>query len=197
MSALQDMVGGMVAEGEASPTQRPQEYTGAPHYRGAAHEQPDHTDSSGMNGWLADKSVGEKLRAISAANIAVVLLCLFATCLGGFFALQARSERMAISAASVMAERMVADINEGRLFVQRYAVSGDGNDLVAAKAAFDQTDRNLGRVEARAAEVAPQVLPQIEQLDTRLAALRTRVVAAQNSRGTQGQWQEFSDSVYG
>ncbi|HBQ93364.1 MAG TPA: hypothetical protein DD795_12005, partial [Erythrobacter sp.] len=66
-----------------------------------------------------------------------------------------------------------------------------------AKAAFDQTDRNLGRVEARAAEVAPQVLPQIEQLDTRLAALRTRVVAAQNSRGTQGQWQEFSDSVYG
>ena len=197
MSALQDMVGGMVAEGEASPTQRPQEYTGAPHYRGAAHEQPDHTDSSGLNGWLADKSVGEKLRAISAANIAVVLLCLFATCLGGFFALQARSERMAISAASVMAERMVADINEGRLFVQRYAVSGDGNDLVAAKAAFDQTDRNLGRVEARAAEVAPQVLPQIEQLDTRLAALRTRVVAAQNSRGTQGQWQEFSDSVYG
>ena len=191
MSALQDMVDDMVAEHETSP---------ADHFPELGTERraegPADDTHAGASRWLSDRSVGQKLWAVSSSNIAVVLLCLIATCLGGYFALEARNERMAISSASIMAERMVADIGEGRLFVQRFAVSGDPNDLVAAQDAFDQTDRDLSRIEEQAIEVAPAVVPQIEELDAQLAELRSRVVAAQASRGTQAQWQAFADSVY-
>ena len=191
MSALQDMVDDMVAEHETSP---------ADHFSELGTERraegPADDTHVGASRWLSDRSVGQKLWAVSSSNIAVVLLCLIATCLGGYFALEARNERMAISSASIMAERMVADIGEGRLFVQRFAVSGDPNDLVAAQDAFDQTDRDLSRIEEQAIEVAPAVVPQIEELDAQLAELRSRVVAAQASRGTQAQWQAFADSVY-
>ena len=191
MSALQDMVDDMVAEHETSP---------AAHFPELGTERraegPADDTHAGASRWLSDRSVGQKLWAVSSSNIAVVLLCLIATCLGGYFALEARNERMAISSASIMAERMVADIGEGRLFVQRFAVSGDPNDLVAAQDAFDQTDRDLSRIEEQAIEVAPAVVPQIEELDAQLAELRSRVVAAQASRGTQAQWQAFADSVY-
>jgi len=191
MSALQDMVDDMVAEHETSPADHFPELGTERRAEGPADET-----HVGASRWLSDRSVGQKLWAVSSSNIAVVLLCLIATCLGGYFALEARNERMAISSASIMAERMVADIGEGRLFVQRFAVSGDPNDLVAAQDAFDQTDRDLSRIEEQAIEVAPAVVPQIEELDAQLAELRSRVVAAQASRGTQAQWQTFADSVY-
>ena len=191
MSALQDMVDDMVAEHETSPADHFPELGTERRAEGPADET-----HVGASRWLSDRSVGQKLWAVSSSNIAVVLLCLIATCLGGYFALEARNERMAISSASIMAERMVADIGEGRLFVQRFAVSGDPNDLVAAQDAFDQTDRDLSRIEEQAIEVAPAVVPQIEELDAQLAELRSRVVAAQASRGTQAQWQAFADSVY-
>ena len=191
MSALQDMVDDMVAEHETSPADHFPELGTDRRAEGPADDT-----HVGASRWLSDRSVGQKLWAVSSSNIAVVLLCLIATCLGGYFALEARNERMAISSASIMAERMVADIGEGRLFVQRFAVSGDPNDLVAAQDAFDQTDRDLSRIEEQAIEVAPAVIPQIEELDAQLAELRSRVVAAQASRGTQAQWQAFADSVY-
>ena len=173
MSALQDMVDDMVAEHETSP---------ADHFPELGTERraegPADDTHVGASRWLSDRSVGQKLWAVSSSNIAVVLLCLIATCLGGYFALEARNERMAISSASIMAERMVADIGEGRLFVQRFAVSGDPNDLVAAQDAFDQTDRDLSRIEEQAIEVAPAVVPQIEELDAQLAELRSRVADA-------------------
>jgi methyl-accepting chemotaxis protein len=196
MSALQDIASGMTAEQETVPDFHVPHAAGADAI-GTADEGDDGIGTRGLNRWLSDKSVGQKLWAIASANMAVVLLCLFATCLGGYFALQARAERMTLSAAAVTAERMVADINTGRLFVQRYAVSGEQADLAAAQDAFDETDRDLARLETHVVAVAPAVLPQVERLDAMLAALRSRVKAAELSRGTQAQWQAFSDSVYG
>ena len=195
MSALQDMVNGMVAEREISPENRPSEtLSRAPSVR--AHASDGGIDAQGSARWPSRLSVGGKLRAISIGNAAVVLVCLIATLLGGYFALGARAERMEISAAARLAERMVADTNEGLLFVQRYAVSGDRNDLISAQDALTETDRDLSRLTHHVTQAAPIVLPQIEQLNGMLASMRTRVEAAQQSRGSQAQWQEFADSVY-
>ena len=196
MSALQDIASGMTAEQETVPDIHVPHAAGADAI-GTPGEGDDGIGTRGLNRWLSEKSVGQKLWAIASANMAVVLLCLFATCLGGYFALQARAERMTLSAAALTGERMVADINTGRLFVQRYAVSGERADLAAAQDAFDETDRDLARLETHVVAVAPAVLPQVERLDAMLAALRSRVKAAELSRGTQAQWQAFSDSVYG
>ncbi len=195
MSALQEIANGMVAEQEARPDIDLSSVSGSAPNAVASDGVPA-APARGLGRWLADKSVGQKLWAIATANMAVVLLCLISICIGGYFALQARAERMALSTAAVTAERMVADINTGRLFVQRYAVSGESRDLASARDAFDETDRGLTRLETHVAITAPAVLPQIDQLDASLARLRTRVQAAQLSSGTRAQWQEFSDSVY-
>ena len=196
MSALQDIVTDMVAEREVSPLlhDTASDVEAAPDHAAVApeHEPVPH----GIKGWLARKSVGEKLGALSLCSIGVVLLTLASTLVGGFMAIEAREERMTITAAIVSAERMIADIDEGRLFVQRYAVSGDSNDLVSAEYAFNETDRSLGKVQNQVSLVAPAIVPQVEELDGMLAELRTRIEAAQQSRGTQEQWQAFSDSIY-
>ncbi|MEX0341450.1 MAG: methyl-accepting chemotaxis protein [Erythrobacter sp.] len=197
MSALQDMVNGMVAEHEVLPGEHLPE--GLRQRDGHESFQPDFADdetSGGLKGWLDAKSVGEKLNAISLASIAVVVLSLLGTLAGGYFALEARSERMAISSAAVTAERMVANIDGGRLFVQRYAVTGDPSDLDSALESFASTDRGLGQLKEQAAEVAPSVLPELADLNSKLSRIRMRVTEAQRARGTQAQWQEFSDSVY-
>ena len=195
MSALQDMVNGMVAEHEASPEEHVPEIAMPVHTPDIVETAADEAEH-GVRGWLYRKSVGEKLRAISLANVAIVLLSLIGTLVGGYFALEARAERMAISSAALTAERMVADTNEGRLFVQRYAVSGDRNDLGSALEAFNNADRDLSVLKDHTAEVAPSVLPVLSEIDNMLSRIRMRVTEAQKSRGTQGQWQEFSDSVY-
>ncbi len=195
MSALQDMVNGMVAEHEASPEEHVPEIATPVHTPDIVETAADEAEH-GVRGWLYRKSVGEKLRAISLANVAIVLLSLIGTLVGGYFALEARAERMAISSAALTAERMVADTNEGRLFVQRYAVSGDRDDLGSALEAFNNADRDLSVLKDHTAEVAPSVLPVLSEIDNMLSRIRMRVTEAQKSRGTQGQWQEFSDSVY-
>ena len=197
MSALSDMVNGVVAEQEVVGETHVPELGDQAIYASIAEVTEAQTEApKGVKGWLYNKSVGDKLRAISMANIAAVVLTLTATMLGGYIALEARAERVAIQEASVDAERMVSDIVEGRLFVQRYAVTGDRSDLVAAQDAFGDTNRDLSRIEQQVRTVAPALLPEVEQLDSMLAKISTRVVAAQRSRGTQAQWQEFSDSVY-
>ncbi|KWV95596.1 methyl-accepting chemotaxis protein [Erythrobacter sp. AP23] len=197
MSALQDMVNGMVAEHEASPPDHTVEAPEEPFLTDPIEADPAESEApGGLKGWLDNKSVGEKLNAISLASIAVVVLSLLGTLVGGYFALEARSERMAISTAAVTAERMVADIDGGRLFVQRYAVTGDPNDLTSALEAFADTDRDLSRLEDEVVGVAPSVLPRIEDLNSKLSRIRMRVTEAQRARGTQAQWQDFSDSVY-
>ena len=78
MSALQDMVDDMVAEHETSPAAHVPELGTERRAEGPADET-----HVGASRWLSDRSVGQKLWAVSSSNIAVGLLCLIATCLGG------------------------------------------------------------------------------------------------------------------
>ncbi|MBX7496899.1 methyl-accepting chemotaxis protein [Qipengyuania sp. 6B39] len=91
---------------------------------------------------------------------------------------------------------MLADVSEARLFVQHYAVSGDRNDLLTAQESLKSADRSLREVGQGVRGFAPAEIGTVDQLESRLAALSSRVAAAQSSRGTPAQWQAFSDSVY-
>ncbi|WP_246449890.1 methyl-accepting chemotaxis protein [Qipengyuania soli] len=198
MSALSDMVNGVVAEQEVVGEIHVPELGGQPLFAGIseAAEAVDIDRPNGLKGFLFNKSVGEKLRAIAMANIAAVVLGLLATLVGGYIALQLKAERMALSQANVEAARMIGDIGDARLFVQHYAAVGDKSDLVAAHDALRNADRKLSDIKALAVDVAPVTLPAIDKLNGDLASLTTRVEAAQRSRGSGQQWQEFSDSVY-
>lgn len=195
MNALQHMVDGIVAEREADFRDQ------VPGTEEGDSALDSHDDSqvdtpSRLSGWLARASVAEKLRSIAMANICAVLVCLLATLIGGYVALQLKHERMALSDAMVNAAQMVARIDEGRLFVQHYASSGDENDLVAAQDAFKEAHQRLSKAEADVSEVAPDLAPALANLNTQLTSLSTQVAAAQRDRGEPAQWQAFADNVY-
>ena len=196
MSALSDMVNGVVAEQEVVGETHVPELREQAIFAPIAETEEGVTIPRGLKGFLFRKSVGEKLRAIAMANIAAVVLGLLATVIGGYVALELKAERMALAEANLDAARMVGDISEARLFVQHYAVNGDKTDLVSAHDALREADRKLTEVRREAHAVAPATLPAIDTLNADLASLTTRVEAAQRSRGSRQQWQEFADSVY-
>ncbi|MEZ5680436.1 MAG: methyl-accepting chemotaxis protein [Erythrobacter sp.] len=198
MSALSDMVNGVVAEQEVVVETHVPELGDPALFAPIAEagEFDEVVAPRGIKGFLFRKSVGDKLRAIAMANIAAVVLGLLATLVGGYIALEMKAERMALSQANLDAAHMVSDLGEARLFVQHYAVSGDRSDLIAAHDALRNADRKLIAIRHEAESVAPTTLAAIAHLNTDLASLTTRVEAAQRSRGSSQQWQEFADSVY-
>jgi methyl-accepting chemotaxis protein len=194
MSSLSDMVNGLVAEQQIAPADVERELRGS--FDFAEAEATEEQVPGGIKGWLYSKSVGEKLRTISMANIGAVVLTLLATLIGGYVALELKHERMVLSDSTVRAAQMASQSTEARLYIQHYAVAGDRQDLADALAAFQSADRLLLQVEQDAREVAPQTLPDLEKINSTLASMSSRVAAAQGSRGTQAQWQTFSDSMY-
>ncbi|MFA6220182.1 MAG: methyl-accepting chemotaxis protein, partial [Erythrobacter sp.] len=194
MSSLSDMVNGLVAEQQIVSSEVDREPSDNPAFAhvAAVEDEAPH----GLKGWIYSMSVGRKLRTIAMANIGAVVLSLVATFIGGYIALDLKHQRMVLADSTVRAAQMASNSTEGRLFLQHYAVAGDRSDLVAAQDAFRTADRLLVQIEKDAREVAPQTLAGLEALNSTLAAMASRTAAAQRSRGTQEQWQAFSDSMY-
>ncbi len=200
MSALDEMVNGVVAEKEIPAAEvlrdsagfaPPDDATGSP-----VEEHVEGSPARGLNKWLESKSVGGKLHAIALGNTAAVVLGLVATLIGGYFALEARAERMALSQASVTAERMMADVAEARLSVQRFAISGDRDDIASARQAFGEIERDLAGLEGEVRKVAPAALPEIGRLDSSLARLADRVTDLDRWNGTPREWQAYADGIF-
>ncbi|WP_341711002.1 methyl-accepting chemotaxis protein [Erythrobacter sp.] len=195
MSSLSEMVDGLVAEQQVTPAAAESHA-----YDEAAFEQIQAVEEEevpgGFRGWIYSMSVGQKLRSIAFANVGAVALSVLATVIGGYVALNLKHERMVLSDAAVRAAQLVSYSAEGRMFIQHYAVSGERGDLIAAQDAFREADRLLTRIQTDAREVAPGALPGLKALNSSLAGMASRVAAAQRSRGTQDQWQAFSDSFY-
>ena len=194
MSALQDMANGLVAERGVRPEEHVPEIATigvTPH----TSERSDPGRADGVAAWLNRQSVGEKLRAISFINAGIVLATLLVVLVCAYFAISARIERMALSSAAIAAERLVADTNEGRLFVQRYAISGDRIDLTSALRSLDRADRDVELFEDRAVSHAPTVLPKLRQQGAMLERLRVRITGAQSLRFSDASRHAFADAI--
>lgn len=194
MSALQDMANGLVAERSVRPEEHVPEIATigvTPH----TSERSDPGRAAGVAAWLNRQSVGEKLRAISFINAGIVLATLLVVLVCAYFAISARIERMALSSAAIAAERLVADTNEGRLFVQRYAISGDRDDLTSALRSLDRADRDVELFEDRAISHAPTVLPKLREQGAMLERLRVRITGAQSLRFSDASRLAFADAI--
>ncbi len=196
MSSLHALTGDLAAEREVSPAEIHVPPDALPRLSEEENGSAEYVRSRRAPRWLADKSVGAKLQAISLGNIAAVLLGLLATLVGGYFALEARAERMAIAHASIAAERLVADVAEGRLLVHRFADSGEAGDLASARQILTAAQRDLAGLEREVREAAPAALPQIRQLDQLLSRLTAGVDAEQQIDGGRSERQALSASIY-
>ncbi len=196
MSALQDMVNGVVAEHEVTvddlglaPTEfAPAEFAPIAYAASAAR--------GGFRGRLDALSLSGKLRAIAYANVFAIVISVLATIAGGVAAMQMRAEHMAVSEATVISAGVVASVNEGSRFVQHLANTGNRADIKSAQDAFRQADRDLSALTVLVAEVAPEQLPALEAMNRDLAAVTTAVMSLQDTSGTQAQYQVFADEVY-
>ena len=196
MSALQDMKGDFVAETEGQDLTSQHAYDTSIDAQVAEELAQTSSDPVGPRGWLATKSIAEKLRLVAIANGAAVMFTLLATLAGALIGLDMRDDRLAQTAGSVAAATMVAKVEEANLLAQRYSYSGEKAELVAAGDALQDANRELAQIERYAPDYAPQASAQIEQLDTMVAALALQVKDAERSSGTRAQWQAFADDVY-
>ena len=196
MSALQDMKGDFVAETEGQDLTSQHAYDTSIDAQVAEELAQTSSDPVRHRGWLATKSIAEKLRLVAIANGAAVMFTLLATLAGALIGLDMRDDRLAQTAGSVAAATMVAKVEEANLLAQRYSYSGEKAELVAAGDALRDANRELAQIERYAPDYAPQAGAQIEQLDTMVAALALQVKDAERSSGTRAQWQAFADDVY-
>lgn len=198
MSALSDMVNGVVAEDEARPEDLAAFGSGVPAFDYDAVIAEEFVDESRgrFGGWLDRMSVGRKFTTLTVLNVVAVCATLVVAIAGGVLGEELRVERIAITDATLSATRLVSDIDEGRYYVQHFASTGERSDIAEAQQAFRNADRTLTKLKAAAREVAPEELAAIAELDRRVTAITTAVLAAGNARGSREQWQAFADDVY-
>ena len=138
---------------------------------GVPGDMVDSARPRGVRGWMYSKSVSEKLRIISAINIAAVGFVLFCILAGGYFALDLRHDRMAIAEATLASADIVVGADEARLSLMDYSLSGDPGAVAEANAGLERAADLLETIAADALRVAPEVLPKIDDLTEDLNAI--------------------------
>ena len=198
MSALSDMVNGMVAEHEVTPGSDVMDPVGETEFVGIVEDDLDDEFGSrgGLVGWLDRHTVAEKLRLLTIANISAIALCIIGIAIGGTVALNLRAERMDLSEATFSATKAVARITEGSLYVQHYASVGSSGDLADAQESFNEAKRQLKDLRTHSASLDAEMLERIAETDRQVTLLATAANTAQKSGGTREQWQAFADDIY-
>jgi methyl-accepting chemotaxis protein len=191
MSALKDVANELVAESEISE----HEATGsevAPTGTAEGEARSSEALRGRFGAIFRRMSIAGKLRTLSSANLAAVFVIMFATAIAGLIALDMRDARLAVSETQVAAANLTKNIEQARLHSQRYAVTGDQADLVAAHEALGATGGLLDTIRTTAAEYSPDTTAEIDYLgeqlegyDRELQALRSSFVRYGSGERTQ------------
>jgi len=198
MSALKDVANELVAESEISE----REATGseAAPTRTAEGEVPASEASLGRFGAIFRRmSIAGKLRTLSSANLAAVFVIMFATAIAGVIALDMRDARLAVSETQVAAANLTKNIEQARLHSQRYAVTGDQADLVAAHEALGATGGLLDTIRTTAAEYSPDTTVEIDYLGEQLEGYDRELQALRSSflrYGSGERTQTIADAIF-
>ncbi|UOR16636.1 methyl-accepting chemotaxis protein [Qipengyuania aquimaris] len=139
----------------------------------------------GVLGMFADLPIAKKLNALSLANVAAVLFILSSVLIGGWLALELRSERMAISQAIAVASELKVNAADGVVETQFYALSGEREALEAGSEANKRARRNLNELETTVSELLPSELDTIRELRVQLNIFEEDI--QKSARATDGE----------
>ncbi|WP_247712665.1 methyl-accepting chemotaxis protein [Qipengyuania xiapuensis] len=139
----------------------------------------------GVLGIFADLPIAKKLNALSLANVAAVLFILSSVLIGGWLALDLRSERMAISQAIAVASELKVNAADGVVETQFYALSGEREALEAGSEANKRARRNLNELETTVSELLPSELDTIRELRVQLNIFEEDI--QKSARATDGE----------
>ncbi|WP_261320508.1 methyl-accepting chemotaxis protein [Qipengyuania aquimaris] len=139
----------------------------------------------GVLGMFADLPIAKKLNALSTANIAAVLFILGSILVGGWLALELRSERMAISQAIAVASELKVNAADGVVETQFYALSGEREALEAGSEANKRARRNLNELETTVSELLPSEMGTIRELRIQLNIFEEDI--QKSARATDGE----------
>ena len=145
--------------------------------------------------WLEHRSVDGKLLSLAWINALALTISLAATVIGGWWSLDLRAQRMAITEATVNTSWVAADLSQARLHAQRFVISRDSRELTASRDALTQAKRNLANAREGAEQATPGLVASIDALDADIGSLKLMVTQAQSAAGNTQQWQRFSDGV--
>ncbi|WP_247714050.1 methyl-accepting chemotaxis protein [Qipengyuania xiamenensis] len=135
----------------------------------------------GVLGFFADMSLGSKLRSLSLANIGAVVLILASILIGGWLALDLRSDRMEISDAIASASELKVNATTAVVEVQHYALSGNREALESGRTAAKNARRNLNDLAPIASTHLPEHLETIEALRGQLTTFESDIDRSRNA----------------
>jgi methyl-accepting chemotaxis protein len=198
MSALQDVAKELVAESEIS-EREVADPAAARHLTAEDTSEQSGTVQGRFGAFFHHMSIAGKLRTLSAANLGAVFAIMVATAIAGLIALDMRDARLAVSETQVASAQLTKNIEQARLHSQRYAITGDLEDLVTAREALNATDGLLQTIQTTAEEYSPDTLPAIDYLADQLEGYDRELQALRSSYlryGSGERTQTIADAIF-
>jgi len=145
---------------------------------------PQSSPSAGLVARIGAMSIKSKLRLASLCNVSALVVMLLAIAIGGKVALDLRSERMALSEASVAAAEFARGINDIRLAAHAI-VDGSGSSDADLAQEFAINRGRLDELSSLASAVANDLTPEVASMRTDLARLEPKTLSLRH-RDTNG-----------
>lgn len=194
MSALDDMVGDLVAEREApAPAELASRNRDAP--RGGLLARY----KAAMDERYQRMSVAQKIGRLTLASASAIMLTIATMIVASTLALDMRETRMAVSDAQVGSIQIAKSVEQARLYGQRYALSGRPGDMTRAQAALESAGAGIATVRGVAQRYEESEIPAIAELDAQIDGyeMEMRALASMYELyGTDGRTQALADSTF-
>ena len=181
MSSLDDIAGGLVAaDTAAAPAELASEYR--------------ERTSTGILARIKDAlderyrrlTVAQKIGRLRMASVAAIALTIFAMIFAATVALDMRDTRMAISDTEVLSANIAKDMEQARLYGQRFAATGAESEMARASSAVDQAVTDLAAIRTIADRYAPDRVPDIDYLAGQIAGYARELLALDTSVSRYG-----------
>ena len=148
--------------------------------------------SEGLRGRFADLTIGGKLNFVAFANVAAVVLCLVATVVGGWVALEVRDERVALSKMLSLSADLKSDVDGALLEGHRFIARGETAALDAAFDHVSAAERDLDALAETMLTRVPEQRASIDKIRDGIQTLRNDLERSR-SAGTMGEQAILSD----
>lgn len=172
MSALADITGDLVAEGSVP---APAELS--THHGDRATTRFVARFRTALEDRYRRLSVGQKIGRLTLASVTAIMLTIVTMVLAATVTLDMRQTRMAIADTQVLSAQVTKNVEQARLYGQRFAATGAEIEMARATSVLDQAAADLSTIRAIADRYAPEQVPDLDYLAAQIEGYEKELLA--------------------
>ena len=172
MSALADITGDLVAEGSV-----PVPAELSTHHGDRATTRFVARFRTALEDRYRRLSVGQKIGRLTLASVTAIMLTIVTMVLAATVTLDMRQTRMAIADTQVLSAQVTKNVEQARLYGQRFAATGAEIEMARATSVLDQAAADLSTIRAIADRYAPEQVPDLDYLAAQIEGYEKELLA--------------------